>query len=160
MIKDNIEKTKLFHIDVYSRIKDKSEDDFIRLVGVNQDRFAFLLLLIDAKIKEEQTENKMKLRGLKSYVSLENQLLIFFFYIRDYPTFIKLGFSFGLSESYVFKLYEKMATYILKVLKLPPKTKIKDLDIAQLAVDVTEQPIERPILNQKKYFSGKKKDIQ
>lgn len=160
MIKDNIEKTKFFHIDVYSRIKDKSEDEFIRLVGLNQERFAFLLLLIDAKIKEEQTENKMKLRGLKSYVSLENQLLIFFFYIRDYPTFIKLGLSFGLSESYVFKLYEKMATYILKVLKLPPKTKIKDLDIAQLAVDVTEQPIERPILNQKKYFSGKKKDIQ
>jgi hypothetical protein len=50
-----------------------------------------------------------------------------------------------------------MATYILKVLKLPPKTKIKDLNITQLAVDVTEQPIERPILNQKKYFSGKKK---
>jgi hypothetical protein len=53
-----------------------------------------------------------------------------------------------------------MATYILKVLKLPPKTKIKDLNITQLAVDVTEQPIERPILNQKKYFSGKKKDTQ
>jgi hypothetical protein len=160
MIKDNIEKTKFFHIDVYNRIKDKSEDEFIRLVGVNQERFEFLLLLINAKIKEEQTENKMKLRGLKSYVSLENQLLIFFFYIRDYPTFIKLGLSFGLSESYVFKLYEKMATYILKVLKLPPKTKIKDLNITQLAVDVTEQPIERPILNQKKYFSGKKKDTQ
>jgi hypothetical protein len=160
MIKDNIEKTKFFHIDVYNRIKDKSEDEFIRLVGVNQERFEFLLLLINAKIKEEQSENKMKLRGLKSYVSLENQLLIFFFYIRDYPTFIKLGLSFGLSESYVFKLYEKMATYILKVLKLPPKTKIKDLNITQLAVDVTEQPIERPILNQKKYFSGKKKDTQ
>jgi hypothetical protein len=70
MIKDNIEKTKFFHIDVYNRIKDKSEDEFIRLVGVNQERFEFLLLLINAKIKEEQSENKMKLRGLKSYVSL------------------------------------------------------------------------------------------
>ena len=39
----------------------------------------------------------------------------------------------------------------------------KDLlnpDVEVIAIDVTEQPIERPTKNQKDYYSGKKKDIR
>lgn len=152
-------KIKSTPIDVYSRIKTDKTSVFVRKTGMTLDKFEELLCLIRKEIALEQAENKMRMRGRKSDVTFENQLLICLYYIRDYTTLLKLGDTFGVSESYVCKIHSKMSKYILRVLKLPSKSTLKTLDLTQVIVDVTEQAIERPVESQKESYSGKKKDI-
>lgn len=152
-------KNNLTVIDVYSRIKDNNEADFTRKTGMSLAKFEELLGLIKAKIALEQSENKMKMRGRKSGLTIENQLLLALYYMRDYTTQLKLGDTFGVSESYCCKIYNKMAVYMISVLKLPTKTSLKTSDLKQVIIDVTEQQIERPLQNQEDYFGGKKKNI-
>lgn len=150
-------KKKRTPIDVFGQIKDNSEAEFVRKVGMTLAKFEVLLDLVKAKIAEEIAENLMKQRGLKSSISIENQLLLALYYIRDYPTQLKLGDTFGVCESYTCKIYNKMAKYMISVLKLPAKTSLKKEGLKQVIVDVSEQPIERPVVDQKDFFTGKKK---
>lgn len=145
------------YIDIFAKIFSRKEAEFIRKTGMNQDKFTLLLSLIKAKIATEKEENEMKKRGLKSSISLENQLLIALYYLRDYMTHLKLGEHFGISESYSCKIFIKMKKYMLQVLKLPKKTDLKKMDLRQVIVDVSEQEIERPLKNQKDFYSGKQK---
>ena len=78
-------------------------------------------------------------------------------YLRDYTTFIKLGLQFGISESYTQKRYEFSKKMLLRCLDLPDEGSLKTAVQTNLvAVDVTEQAIERPVENQESYYSGKK----
>ena len=79
-------------------------------------------------------------------------------YLRDYPTFIKLGLQFGISESYAHKIYHKISTLLVKILHVKSRQALVEENINTLVVDVTEQPIERPQNGQQAYFSGKKTD--
>ena len=145
------------YIDIFAKIFSRKEAEFIRKTGMNQEKFTLLLGLIKSKIAEEKAENEMLKRGLKSSISLENQLLIALYYLRDYMTHLKLGEHFGISESYSCKIFTKMKKYMLKVLSLPKKTDLKSMDLSQVIVDVSEQEIERPLKNQKDFYSGKQK---
>lgn len=155
----NLTKIKSTPIDVYSRIKNEKEAVFVRKTGMALPKFELLLGLIVAKIAEEKQENKMKMRGRKTGLTLSNQLLISLYYMRDYTIQLKLGDTFGISESYVCKIYNKMTKYMISVLNLPPKTSLKDMDLKQVIVDVTEQQIERPLTHQEDYYTGKKSFI-
>ncbi|MDD5269360.1 MAG: hypothetical protein PHO08_19965, partial [Methylococcales bacterium] len=44
-----------------------------------------------------------------------------------------------------------------KVEKLPNRKVLLEDPVATLVIDVSEQPIERPVKNQKAYYSGKKR---
>lgn len=144
-------------VDIYCKIFSRKESEFIRKTGMNQEKFGVLLGLIKAKIAEEQEENKMKKRGQKSSVSIENKLLIALYYMRAYTTHLLLGEHFGVCESYSSKIFTRMKKYILKVLNLPKKTDLATMDLTQVIVDVSEQEIERPQHKQKQYYSGKQK---
>jgi uncharacterized protein YjaG (DUF416 family) len=91
---------------------------------------------------------------------MENQLLLTLLYLRDYPTFIKLGQQFGISESYANKIYPKISAMVVKILHVKNRQALFEKNIETLIIDVTEPPIERPLTGQKAYFSGKKKDIR
>jgi hypothetical protein len=83
-------------------------------------------------------------------------LLLTLYYLRHYQTLINLVAVFDISESYCHKFYVRTARILAKVEKLPNcKTLLEDL-AATLAIDVSEQPIERPVKNQKAYYSVKK----
>ncbi len=78
-------------------------------------------------------------------------------YLRDYATFIKLGLQFGISESYAQKRYEFSKMILLRCLDFPDETSLKEaIETNLIAIDVTEQAIERPVENQEEYYSGKK----
>ena len=66
---------------------------------------------------------------------------------------------FGISESYCQKIYTRYARIIAKVEILPNRKKLINSPPKTLIIDVSEQPIERPVKHQKNYYSGKK-DIQ
>ena len=98
----------------------------------------------------------MKSRGIKGYLSLEQQLLMTFYYLRHYATFQILGRFFGISESYCCKVYQKISRYLLRILTVSGRKALLDGDLKAIAIDVTEQPIERSVIGQQDYFSGKK----
>ena len=83
-------------------------------------------------------------------------MLLTLYYLRHYPTLINLAAVFGISESYCHKVYARTAKLLVKVEKLPNRKALLEDPAATLAIDVSEQPIERPVNNQKANYSGKK----
>jgi hypothetical protein len=54
------------------------------------------------------------------------------------------------------KIYARTARILVKVEKLLNRKALLEDPAATLAIDVSELPIERPVKNQKAYYSGKK----
>lgn len=101
----------------------------------------------------------MRQRGLKSSLTIADQLLLTLLYLRQYQTFLQPGEMFSISESYAQKRYTFISQRLMKALDLPDD---KDLtaENLKLIADLTEQEIERPQSKQKSYYSGKKSDIR
>ena len=144
---------------VFESVSKLSAEEFQRSVGVSFDIFHRICTTVSDVIKKEKEENPMKKRGIKTGISVENQVLIFFYYIRDYPTFLKLGQQFNISESYTHRIYHRMLNIIVQYFKLPNRKILLEGNHEKILIDVTEQQIERPVEKQKDYYSGKKKDI-
>ena len=78
-------------------------------------------------------------------------------YLRNYDTLLNIGFQFGISESYAQKRYTFTKMLLLRCLNLPDEEFLKDaIQGHKVAIDVTQQAIERPLQNQEDYYSGKK----
>ena len=103
--------------------------------------------------------NPISNRGLVSEFSLANQLLLTLEYLRQYPTFISLGFSYGISESYANKIYHKIRAILADEIGLVNPEKLKYKHLKTGIIDVTVQPIERPGKEQERYYNGSKKNI-
>ena len=82
------------------------------------------------------------------------------YYLRHYPTFANLADVFDISESYCYKIYYRYSRILAKVETLPNRKNILENPPDRVIIDVTEQPIERPVQGQKSYYSGKKNAIQ
>jgi hypothetical protein len=142
---------------VFADVSKLSTDEFQRTVGVSLDIFHSICTTVSDIIAKEREEKPMRKRGKQTGISIENQVLIFFYYIRDYPTFLKLGQQFKISESYTHRIYHRILTIIVKTYKLPNRKVLLDGNHEKILIDVTEQQIERPVKKQKNYYSGKKK---
>jgi hypothetical protein len=147
-------------MDVFALYKTKKPEIFLRLVGMNVGTFKIILEKFRQEIEQYKSEHWARSKGRKSKISIENQLLMCILYLRDYPTFIKLGLQFGISESYTQKRYTFSKMILLRCLDMPNESCLKEaIETNIIAIDVTEQAIERPIENQESYYSGKKKRI-
>jgi hypothetical protein len=139
----------------------RTQDKYLRKIGLSQEQFQHLLLILQDVLTSDHTKYPMKNRGLKSkHMTTEKQLLLTLTYLRHYPTFLNLGDMFKISESYACKIYHKIAKYLITVIHVD---KIDDLSwktVQTVIIDAAEQPIERPLKKQKAYYSGKKNDIQ
>jgi hypothetical protein len=142
---------------VFADVSKLSTDEFQRAVGVSLDIFLSICTTVSDIIAKEREEKPMRKRGKQTGISIENQVLIFFYYIRDYPTFLKLGQQFKISESYTHRIYHRILTIIVKTYKLPNRKVLLDGNHEKILIDVTEQQIKRPVKKQKNYYSGKKK---
>jgi hypothetical protein len=129
-----------------------------RLFGVKYDIFKLLLKKVQEKIDAYLVENPLSNRGVSSNFSIENQVLLTLEYLRQYPTFLSLGFSYGVSESYANKIYHKIRPILVETVGLKNPEKLKFKHIQKVIVDVTVQPIERPKVEQEKYYNRYKKN--
>ncbi len=132
--------------------------EFLRTVGVNYATFTIVEEKVVGYVQQFKEQNPLSKRGRKSSLSLSQLLLLTLMYMRQYHTFLSLGQAFSVSESYAHKRYCYMRHILTKVLEMPagllaPRGPLK------VAVDVSEQPVERPLKGQCNYYSGKKKDI-
>ncbi len=142
----------------YKKIIHHNPQKFLRMTGITQQNFLYLFDKVEAYIENEKKLNPLKRRGLKgSKISLKDCILLTIYYMRHYSTFQNIGDIFGIQESYCHKIYYRYARIIANVEKLPNRLDLVDNKRDSLVVDVSEQPIERPVKHQKKYYSGKKK---
>ena len=85
-----------------------SDEQFLRVVGVDKATFNVILELVAAHLQQIREKQPMKKRGRKSGLPLTDRLLLTFTYLRHYPTFARLGAEFGISESYANKIYHQI----------------------------------------------------
>lgn len=142
--------------DNYNIVSQQSPKCFKRDTGISLENFYFILEKVQTHISHTLNEKPMRKRGLKPTISLENKILLTLLYLRDYPTFFKLGKSFGISESYANKIYHFILQIMVNVLHVSNRKELLNKDIDTIIIDVSEQPIERPQKGQKQYYSGKK----
>jgi|688.fasta_scaffold674190_1 hypothetical protein len=144
-------------MDIFATYKTKKPEVFLRLVGMNIGTFQIILEKFRKEIELYKSEHWSRTKGKKCSLSVENQLLLCILYLRDYATFIKLGLLFGISESYTQKRFVFSKMILLRCLDLPNEASLKQtIETNLIAIDVTEQVIERPVENQQEYYSGKK----
>jgi hypothetical protein len=121
----------------------RSDAEFQRMTGLKKHQFDKLFELLQKYVSTHWSR-----RGHhNSQFTLADKLLITLRYLRDYPTFLSLGSEFGISESYTYKLFTKVSTSLVKILKLPNLKELVNLNLQTIIIDVTEQETERPKKN-------------
>lgn len=127
---------------------------FQRTTGINYTTFELILAKLSSAVSDFKEAHPLSKRGRKTGHDLSADLLLTLLYMRQYPTFLSLGQAFSMSESYAYKRY----CYVRQLLpSLLPMPALDSRSVSKVAVDVCEQPIERPLKGQTHYYSGKKK---
>ncbi len=142
----------------YEQIQ-KNPKQALRLIGLHLHDFDVLLEKVQNYLIIEKEKNLISQRGLKSKLSIAEQLILTLIYLKHYPTFVKLAFDFGICESHASKIFHKYIKILHELIGLPEHKKISAKDVSKIIVDVTIQPIERPVKEQEKYYNGSKKSI-
>jgi len=136
----------------------KKPAEFLRTTGVNYATFTVMLEKVTSYVSQFKEQNPVIRRGRKGSLCLSQMLLLTLMYMRQYHTFLSLGQAFSVSESYAHKHYCYMRRILAQVLDMPAGL-LAPTGLLKVAVDVSEQPVERPRKRQREYYSGKKKDI-
>ena len=133
----------------YAQLPTHKPEEFLRTVGLSLEDFLYLHGKLAAYLDEQKALNPLTRRGRKdSKLALEDRLLLTLYYLRHYPTFINLAAIFDISESYCHKVYARTARLLAKVEKLPNRKALLENPAATRVIDVSEQPIERPVKNE------------
>jgi len=123
----------------YEEIKDRNEQDFKRLTGVEHKTFCQMVKVL---------ETEMPNFGRPPKLSRADQLLMTLMYWREYRTQFHIAGSYGISEATVCRTINKVEDALVRSgeFRLPGKKVLQPSDtiIEVVLVDVSEQPIERP----------------
>ena len=122
------------------KAEDLKESDFKRLCGVKKETFLEMCEIVKTVLSRET-------RGRKSGLSAEDQVLLTLGYWREYRTLFHLGQDFGLHESNVSRVIQKVEDILIKCGKfsLPSKRRLlEESGLNYTIVDVTEMTVERP----------------
>lgn len=139
----------------YTKIK-KSPIIFNRLFGVSVIQFDKILLRIEPQW-QSKVINRYKRPGRDYKLELADMLLMLLLYYRSYMTQLFVGYLFGIDDSRVCRIIQKLEPLIAKEMSLTKTRHLSQEEVENLIIDATEQSIERPKKHQKKYYSGKKK---
>lgn len=142
---------------MYENAKNYNDRNFKRAVGIPRVLFETFAGILQISMNE-----KHKRGGRKPKLSVENILVMYLKYYRDYNTFFSLGNAFGINETNVYRWIkwceEIISTAFLAMIN--ELTNMIKIDIThEHLVDVTECSIQRPKNQeiQREYYSGKKK---
>lgn len=141
----------------YELIKNYNDDDFKRATGIPRELFELLSEVLAFAFKEEHEKG-----GRKPKLTIENILVLYLTYYRDYNTFFALGTIFGIDESNAYRWIKWCESIIAQVFEDSIKNMIDMSEMKpteEYLVDVTECSIQRSKIYevQREYYSGKKK---
>lgn len=129
----------------YEHLKHLKPSAFKRRCGVHPDTFEQMVEVLRPSL------DRRGKRGGQAKLSVEDQLLVVLEYWREYRTYFHIGSSWGLSESAVCRLVQKVEHLLMESgkFRLPGKKQLYQnaYPWEVVVVDVTEAPIERPQKN-------------
>ena len=137
-----------------------TQEEFKRLTGVDKKIFEIMVCSLQEHFAKRTTK-----RGKISKFSIEDQVLIFLEYYKEYRTFFHIGKAYNVDESTIYRMVSKVENCLLEDekfrltgLKNFVKSQKNPLNNA-IIIDATEIPIQRPKKkkSQKLNYSGKKK---
>jgi len=129
----------------YQNTQKLSDAAFRRQTGIQKNTFkkmVELLAVAEAKKKE--------LGGKPNKLPLEDRVLMWLEYMREYRTYFHISRSYGISESACYRncVWIENTLVKSKEFKLPSRKEfVNNLEIQAVVVDATESPIERPQKN-------------
>ncbi|MFM5887588.1 MAG: IS5 family transposase [Dolichospermum sp.] len=137
----------------YEEVKKLNPPDFKRYCGVHIETFNDMVKIVKAeKILQKKP-------GRKSKLSIEDQILMTLAYLREYRPFFHLAIDWGINQSNVCRIVNKIEKILISsgLFSLLGKRKLipSEMEIEIVAIDVSEHEIERPQKKQKSYYSGK-----
>ncbi len=139
-------------------IKELSEVEFRRLTGVKRGTFEEMAGVLRASRKE-----KLSKGGPNPKLKIEEILLMTLEYLREYRTYFHISKSYGVCESYAYKLIRWTEDTLIKskLFSLPGRKALvkSDVEYEVILIDATETPIERPKKNKNTSTRGKRKGI-
>ena len=134
----------------------KRPTDFLRLFGIKPTEFEKIMISL-RPLWEAKVLGSYKRPGRDFKLELEDILLILLLYYRSYVTQLFVGFLFGVDDSRVCRLIQRLEPLLAQIMRLEKSRHLSRQEIEEILIDATEQPIERPKKRQKPYYSGKKK---
>lgn len=144
----------------YKKLEKLSDQEFKRATGVKRKTFETMLLEVNRAEKERRIKSKG--RGRKPNLSRADQLLLTLEYLREYRTQFHIGVDYGVAESGVCRISQKIENILIKCSKfhLPGKKELRKTDVKFeiILVDATESPIERPKKNKGNSTAGRKRN--
>lgn len=139
----------------YDAIKDLKPDKFRRLTGVKPVIFAKMV-----KILQRAEKRTRKVGGKTSKLCPEDRLLLSLEYLREYPTYFRLGQNYGISESSAWRISRRVEDILIKDKRfhLPGKKALlkSDTVIEVTLVDASESPVERPKKDKGVFSQGRR----
>lgn len=150
---------------LHERIITLPPTSFKRRVGVKKPTFESMVREIKkyelSKTKKQKKKNKRN-AGRKPTLRIEDQLLMTLMYWREYRTQFHIGIDYGVSESQVCRITQKIENILSmsKKFALPQKKKSPErMSFEVVLIDATETPIERPKKNSKNIIREKRNVI-
>ena len=138
--------------------KNLTKENFRRLTGIKRTTFKKML-----EILREKEIEKNQLGGRPNKISLEERLLMWLEYMREYRTYFHIATKHKISESTCFRNCVWIEDILInaKEFKLPNKRELaNNLDIEVVVVDASETPIQRPKKSKEGTTLGRKRGIQ
>ena len=127
----------------YDKLERLKDVQFKRLTGVKRTTFAQMVEILEGAEAAKKTQG-----GRTSKLCVEDKLLLALEYLRNYPTYLRLGQNYGVSESYACKVHRWVEDTLVKDKRfaLPSRRALlkSDIEYEVVLVDVSESPIERP----------------
>ena len=129
----------------YEELKYLQPHAFKRACGVSRQTFAVML-----KVLQPQLERQGK-RGGQNQLSVADQLLLTLQYWREYRTQFHIGLDFGVAESTVCRIIQKVENLLVRSgrCRLPGRRQLQqqEAQVEVVVIDVAEMTIERPKKN-------------
>ena len=144
----------------YSKVKNLTEQDFKRVVGVKKDTFKEMLKVVRKHYRDTKSKG-----GTSRSLSATDELLMMLEYYREYRTFKHIGCDYGVSESTAHYIVTKIERILIKDSRFHlealkhsvPKEDTNSIDI--VVIDVTESQCERPKKSKESIIQEKRKSI-
>ena len=138
----------------YEKMEDKNDEEFRRQTGIERKTFERIVWVL--RYEEEEKRGK----GCRpNKLCLEDRILMWLEYLREYRTYFHIGTSRGISESACYRNIVWIENTLVSSgeFALPGRKELlNNPDIELVTIDATETPIQRPKKNSGGTIRGRK----
>ena len=123
----------------YEHVASLKDSQFKRLTGVKRPTFEQMVKILSAADAAKKARG-----GRPSKLCVEDRLLLALEYLREYPTYFRLGQNYEVSEGYAFKIHRWVEDTLIKDKRFAlPKRKAllrSDMQYEVILIDASESP--------------------